>query len=177
MWIVSDKSTKNPLILIKPPTHLAIKITKLLVKIFIWRPHTIMLSSQDKRHSFYCKPWDNSWVFKRSLKKNFWAGLGIPQQLSTAKQVEQHGLVPHLRDKGVWPTGNTTKFAKISWPTGLHTTRHSSTLQSTTPTDSISSYRRWQLPSILEKVSLVLGCTDTVLELLWWTEKRKAKYF
>lgn len=73
-----------------------------------------MLSSQD-RDIYFIASYEAILQSLREeiIPKNFWAGRGLPQQLSTAKQVEQHGLVPQLHDKGVWPTGNTTKFAKI----------------------------------------------------------------
>lgn len=178
MWIVSDKSAKNPLNLIKSLTHQAIKITKLLVKIFIWYPHTVMLSSQDRDMNFISS---HETVLK-SLREEI-----IPRKFlsriwtTTAAQHSPTGWT-WLGATSPWQGGVTHRehylvCQDFSWPTGLHKARLSSTLQSTTPTDLISNYRRWQLPSILEKVNLVLGCTDTALEMLWWTEMWKPKYF
>lgn len=173
MWIVSDKSIRNPLNLIKPLTHEAIKITRLLVKIFIWYPHTLMLSSQDRDINFIAS---HETVLK-SLREEI-----IPRKFlsrtwtTTAAQYSQTGWITWLGATSPWQGGVTHRehclaCQDFSWPTGLHKARQSPTLQSTTPTDLISNYRRCQLTSSLEKVSLVFGCTDTVLEMLWWTEK------
>lgn len=179
MWIVSEKSTKNPLKLIKPLTHEAIKITKLLVKIFIWYPPTVMFSSQDSHINFIASHERVPQVFKRRDHSKKISEHDLDYHISSVQPNRSNNMawchIPVIRRCD--PQGtllSLPRFFLTNWSSQRQTepytpehNTHRAHLQLHKMTAAIKA----------RKGNFGFGCTDTVLEMFWWIKNQKAKYF